>query len=131
MSLNRFLNCHTTVNPIDWMKFDDMCDRMFKFIQFDESLIDLTYDLLDYPKDNGFDDNKTKKYFTNVDRFFNDPTYTDLNGTYVHLVKTGEIYSFSTAPNIINGYLEDRDDRPRGIHAGNNSTCGIFAALQS
>jgi len=29
MSLNRFLNCHTTVNPVDWIKFDDMCSRMF------------------------------------------------------------------------------------------------------
>lgn len=123
------MDCHTSVNPDSLKKLDDICERFFSWLKFDISKIDITYNVLDYPKDHGFDAGKTKKYFDNIYKFLNDSTYVDLNGTFVHIMKTGEIYVIDSVPTTINGYLLNRSDRPRGIHAGNNSSCGIFAGL--
>lgn len=65
-ALNRFLNCRTSIDPIVYARFDDMCRRMFSELFFDETLVDFTKDLLDHGDSAGYTGAKRDKYFTNI-----------------------------------------------------------------
>ena len=69
-------------------------------------------------------------YDENIWKFFLDPNYKDLNGSFKLLNKTGEVYA-AEDPVVIDGYLENRKDRSRAIMTPSRSGYGPLQALQS
>lgn len=71
---------------------------------------------------------KKDKYDHNIWRFFYDPTYNDVVGSFKLMVKAGEVYPLVNDVEK-NGFLLNHSARPRAIWNPSEEGCGIMQAI--
>lgn len=108
-----------------------MCTQFFNDIHkaVKSNPVDLSRNMMDYPKGQAWKPTKQIKYEKNLMRLLFDPAYTEYIGAFTAMVKTGEVYSDDNIE-IVNGYIQGRKDRPRLVMVPPYDACGPMQVAQ-
>jgi len=132
MAINRQISPQIMPDLDHVRRLGEMTDEWFDWMKKGMYLTDsMKYaTLMDYPKSHSdWPHHKQLRYEENILSAFYDPSFKDLVGPFVAMVKSGEVYRTENFRFDSNGCLLGRSDRPRLICAPNVKGQGLLQAI--